>query len=54
MHCLLTFYEDILIDGLERLATNGPFAIYEIPEPERDPSEPIRFRVGPRGPLPGA
>jgi len=32
MDNLLTLYEDILVDGLERLRPGGPFVVYEIPE----------------------
>lgn len=54
MDDLLTLYEDILIDGLERSRPDGPFVIYEVPEGERDAAQPIRFRVGLRAPLPGS
>lgn len=51
---LLTLFEDILTDGLMRLQPNGPFVIHEVPEAERDPANPIRFRVGLAKPIEGA
>lgn len=41
---LLTFFEDILIDGLHR-QSQFPLTIVEIPEAERDPACPIRLRA---------
>jgi hypothetical protein len=51
-HNLLTLYEDILVDLLLRTAPNGPLVIYEIPEADRDPSRPVRLRVGLSSALP--
>jgi hypothetical protein len=45
-HNLLTLFEDLVCDGLERLTPDSPFVIYEIPEADRDPAMPIRYRVG--------
>jgi hypothetical protein len=41
---ILTFFEDILIDGLRR-HSRFPLTIFEIPETERDPACPIRLRA---------
>lgn len=46
MDNLLTLFEDILTDALTRLAPDGPMVIYEVPEAERDPKMPVRYRVG--------
>jgi hypothetical protein len=48
MHNLLTLYEDLLCDSLLRLPSPIPLALYEIPEAERDPQVPIRFKIIPR------
>lgn len=45
-HNLLTLFEDLVCDGLVRLAPDAPIVIYEIPEADRDPTMPIRYRVG--------
>jgi hypothetical protein len=44
-HNLLTLFEDLLCDGLERLIPNGPLMIYEIPEAHRDPAKPTPHRI---------
>ena len=41
---LLTFFEDILVDGLLR-HSQFPLTITEIPEAERDPGCPVRLRA---------
>jgi hypothetical protein len=41
---LLVLFEDVLCGCLEAL--KSPFGIYEIPETERDPLNPIRLEVG--------
>lgn len=46
---LLTLYEDLLVEFL--LATDSPFAIYEIPEAERDPTIPKRLGVTLKEPI---
>jgi hypothetical protein len=48
MHNLLTLFEDLLCDSLLRLPSPIPLAVYEIPEVERDPQVPIRFKIIPR------
>ena len=40
---ILTLYEDVLTDGILRIAANSPFTIVEIPEADRDPEMPIRL-----------
>ena len=42
---LLTFFEDLLTDGLIRSAPGAPFSIREIPLADRNPEFPIRLRV---------
>jgi hypothetical protein len=51
-HNLLTFSEEILAHGL---ATFFPdqVCLFDIPEDQRDPSAPVRYRLGLRGPVPG-
>ena len=49
---LLTLFEDLLCDGLLRVAPTGPITIYELPAAQRDPSMPVRFKVGLKAPLP--
>ena len=46
MDNLLTLFEEFVVDGLMRLFPDGPLVIYEVPEAERDPKMPVRFRVG--------
>lgn len=43
-HNLLTFAEEITVHSLERFFPNIA-TIYEIPETERNPASPIRFRI---------
>src|ERR1700730_15805668 len=45
-HNMLTFAEDILLFGIENhpIAPHLPVVFFEIPEKERDPKCPIRFR----------
>jgi hypothetical protein len=45
MDNLLTLFEELLVDGLMRLAPNGPLVIYEVPEDQRDPMCPVRLMV---------
>ena len=45
-HKMLTFAEDILLCGIQNhpIAPHLPVGFFEIPEKERDPKCPIRFR----------
>ena len=48
---LLTLYEDVLSDGILRLAPASPFTIVEIPEAERNLEMPIRLVPSLKTPL---
>jgi hypothetical protein len=45
-HNLLTFSEELIISSLAEKFFPAIATIYEIPEADRDPASPIRFRVG--------
>ncbi|TRC93904.1 hypothetical protein FJV77_20730 [Mesorhizobium sp. WSM4306] len=47
IHNLLTLAEDFLSDLVLRTTPFKHIAIYEIPEGERNPQAPVRFRAGP-------
>jgi hypothetical protein len=51
---ILTLYEDVLCNGILRLAPHSPFTIVEIPEAERDPAMPLRLVPGVKGFAPSA
>lgn len=49
---LLTFFEESLLLCLEKFPSGFPIAVVEIPESERDPECPIRFKIAFAGKLP--
>jgi hypothetical protein len=50
---LLTFYEDLVVDGLLRRKGDLPLGIVEIPEVDRKIEFPMRLRVAWLGDLGG-
>ena len=45
LHNALTLFDDVLCACLDKRQPQGPLSIIEIPEEQRDPTMPIRFRV---------
>jgi hypothetical protein len=49
---LLTFFEETLLLCIEKFPSAFPIGFSEIPEAERDPVCPVRFRVTLTGTMP--